>query len=285
MICEILEECNQKHILEAYKKASQENKNSLIEQLATINKNYPGGIKNYYERSKQLVTDSANSVNPYADYNVSIPEGVVLHYTPDNFDKIGHYEKLGMKELENTAFVLVAGGLGERLGYPGIKVAIPFDLLAFKTFLNYYVEYILAFQKKFCKEGTKIPLLIMTSGDTHDKTVELLEKNNYYGMEKDQLTIVKQEKVPSIVDNDARFALIQSEGKVSLQTKPHGHGDIHTLLFMSGAVEKWHKAGKKWIIFFQDTNPLAFRCFCAVLGVTVEKNFEFNSIAVSRKPG
>lgn len=58
--------------------------------------------------------------------------------------------------------------------------------------MSYYIEYILAFQKKLCKEGTKIPLLIMTSGDTHEKTIELLEKNNYFGMEKDQLTIVKQ---------------------------------------------------------------------------------------------
>jgi hypothetical protein len=48
--------------------------------LTHLDKNYPGGIKNYYERSKQLVIDSANSVNPYADYHVSIPEGIVLNY-------------------------------------------------------------------------------------------------------------------------------------------------------------------------------------------------------------
>lgn len=54
---------------------------------------------------------------------------------------------------------------------------------------------------------------------------------------------------------------------------------------MHGEVGKWHKEGKKWIIFFQDTNPLSFRSFCALLGVTVEKKFEFNSIAVNRKPG
>lgn len=62
-----------------------------------MDKNYPGGIANYYERSKQLVVDSANSVNPYADYDVSIPEGVVLRYTPQTLDQIAHYEKLGMK--------------------------------------------------------------------------------------------------------------------------------------------------------------------------------------------
>ena len=30
-----------------------------------------------------------------------------------------------------------------------------------------------------------IPLIIMTSGQTHDKTVELLSKNNYFGMKKE----------------------------------------------------------------------------------------------------
>lgn len=63
----------------------------MAEQLLHLDKNYPGGIKNYYERSKQLVVDSANSVNPYADYDVSIPEGVVLHYTPENMKNIEHY--------------------------------------------------------------------------------------------------------------------------------------------------------------------------------------------------
>ena len=40
--------------------------------------------------------------------------------------------------------MLVAGGLGERLGYDGIKVRIPIDLLTRSSFLQYYVEYILA---------------------------------------------------------------------------------------------------------------------------------------------
>ena len=125
----------------------------------------------------------------------------------------------------------------------------------------------------------------MTSGDTHAKTVELLQKNNNFGMAEGQITIVKQEKVPAINDSEGHFALSINDGKVEVETKPHGHGDIHTLLYMNGVVDKWNKEGKKWIIFFQDTNPLSFRSFCALLGVTAEKNFEFNSIAINRKPG
>jgi UDP-sugar pyrophosphorylase len=41
--------------------------------------------------------------------------------------------------------VLVAGGLGERLGYDGIKVGIPIELTTKQTFLEYYISYILAF--------------------------------------------------------------------------------------------------------------------------------------------
>ena len=54
---------------------------------------------------------------------------------------------------------------------------------------------------------------------------------------------------------------------------------------MSGTAEKWQKEGKKWIIIFQDTNPFALRSFPLLLGISAEKNFDFNSLAVPRKPG
>ena len=169
-------------MIEAYEAATPEGKEALLKQLNNLNHNYPGGLHHYYERAKKLVKESAESANPYADYHVNVPDGVTIHFNKTNLDQIEHYESLGMKELQHTAFVLVAGGLGERLGYPGIKVAIPFQLLTNQTFLSYYIEYILAFQKKFCPPNTRIPLLIMTSGDTHEKTVQLLEENNYFGM-------------------------------------------------------------------------------------------------------
>jgi UDP-sugar pyrophosphorylase len=43
----------------------------------------------------------------------------VLTFGDDNFLSL---EAAGVKEACNAAFVLVAGGLGERLGYKGIKV-------------------------------------------------------------------------------------------------------------------------------------------------------------------
>jgi len=50
-------------------------------------------------------------------------------------------------------------------------------------------------------------------------------------------------------------------------------------------VKKWHEEGRKWVVFFQDTNPLVFKSIPAVLGLSKQNNFEVNSIVVPRKPG
>lgn len=86
----------------------------------------------------------------------------------------------------------------------------------------------------------------MVSDDTHDRTIALLEANNYFGLGKDRVDIVKQENVPAMIDNSAKIAFTP-EGKI--ETKPHGHGDIHNLLFDSGVAVKWRDMGKQWMIF------------------------------------
>lgn len=129
-------------------------------------------------------------MNPYEGYKPEVPKGVNLDFS--NQEKILHYETLGEQEMKHTAFVLVAGGLGERLGYKGIKVEIPIDTCTMTCFLKYYIEYILAIQKKLCPAGHKVPLAIMTSDDTKTLTEKLLAENNNFGLDPAQLTIMKQ---------------------------------------------------------------------------------------------
>jgi UDP-N-acetylglucosamine pyrophosphorylase len=70
-----------------------------------------------------------------------------------------------------------------------------------------------------------------------------------------QVSLIKQEKVACLIDNDATLALEPSDS-FALQTKPHGHGDVHALLHSSGLAARWQRSGLKWICFFQ-VNPLA----------------------------
>jgi UDP-sugar pyrophosphorylase len=153
-----------------------------------------------------------------------------------------------------------------------------------KCYLEYYIEYILAVQERYVtKKGLELPLCIMTSADTNDGTVKLLESNNYFGMKKENVTIVQQgDGVPALLDNDARIAL-DPNNSFKVLTKPHGHGDIHALLYQHRVVKNWVENGIKWVTFFQDTNGLGFHTLPLVLGVSKEKNLIMNSLAIPRK--
>jgi UDP-sugar pyrophosphorylase len=151
--------------------------------------------------------------------------------------------------------------------------------------LQYYIEYILAVQARYGKDGIKLPLCIMTSGDTNARTLQLLQENNYFGMDPAQVTLVQQgQGVPALLDNNATIAL-ESDSPCRIVTKPHGHGDIHSLLYQHHVARKWRDQGIEWLVCFQDTNGLSFHTLPLMLGVSVsaEPPLIMNSLAVPRK--
>jgi UDP-sugar pyrophosphorylase len=123
----------------------------------------------------------------------------------------------------------------------------------------------------------------MVSNDTKQPTMKLLKENKCYGLKRRQIYIVQQgDGVPALTDNDAHFAL--SEDGYSVVTKPHGHGDIHSLLYKEGVTKEWQdKYGIEYMVLFQDTNGLAFHTLPLMLGVSVKHNFIMNSLCVPRK--
>ena len=132
-------------------------------------------------------------------------------------------------------------------------------------------------------EDFYVAFCIMTSGDTNEKTISLLENNEYFRLRKDQITIIKQEKVLALIDNDATFSF--KENKLEIETKPHGHGDVHTLLHQHNVIQSWAQMNKKLVVFFQDTNALVFCAIPSTLGISTDRGFDVNSICVPRKPG
>lgn len=137
--------------------------------------------------------------------------------------------------MQHCGFILVAGGLGERLGYSGIKVALPTQMTTGMTYLELYCKQILNIQKKY-GNGKLLPFAIMVSDDTAEQTINILKENNHYGLLKSQIKILKQEKVVSMTNNDAKISM---KSIYEIDTKPHGHGDVHSLMHSSGTARKW----------------------------------------------
>lgn len=226
-------------------------------------------------------------MNPYEGFKPTVPVGATLETATEAGCKaFDSFEALGMENIAGACFTMVAGGLGERLGYNGIKIELPSEITTETCYLELYVKNILAFQARARKVTGKadllLPLAIMTSGDTDEKTRLLLDANDWFGMEKSQLTIVKQELVPALTNNSAHFAM---SDPFTIEVKPHGHGDVHTLLYQSGLASKWAEEGRTYLCFFQDTNGAVFRALPAAIGVSVSKNLAVNSLTVPRKPG
>ncbi|KAF6137070.1 hypothetical protein GIB67_030834 [Kingdonia uniflora] len=113
-------------------------------------------------------------------------------------------------------------------------------------------------------------------------TQDLLRDHNNFGMIDGQVVFLKQGKVACLDDNGARLAK-DPHNSYRIQTKPHGHGDVHSLLKYSGLLDKWCNFGLKWVLLFQDSNGLLFKAIPASLGVSSEKQYDVNSLVVSCK--
>jgi len=120
----ILTECGHQEELIALIQAreSQEDRDRICAQIVQLNKVTPTGMKAYLERGRSLLEASRQGVNPFDKFKPEVPTGVFLKPGEEQMDA---FESEGLKELAKTGFVLIAGGLGERLGYSGIKIDLP----------------------------------------------------------------------------------------------------------------------------------------------------------------
>jgi hypothetical protein len=95
-------------------------KKEMMEQLEALDQSYPdGGLKGYLTNARVLLDKSRRGINPLDGWTPSIPQGETFHLGTSHYDET---EAIGIPYLGKCAFVLVAGGLGERLGYSDIKV-------------------------------------------------------------------------------------------------------------------------------------------------------------------
>lgn len=77
-------------------------------------------------------------------------------------------------------------------------------------------------------------------------------------------------QVPALKDSDARLATVEGDA-FTLDTKPHGHGDVHHLLLRQGLTKKWAEEGRRWVFFLQDTNALVVNSVLPTLGISAIK--------------
>ncbi len=296
---------------------NDEKKIVFLNQILKLNKNYPGGLTAYKKNAKEKLQIAQEGKNPFEGYTPSIPHGDDL--TDITSPLFRELTLEGLKAINKAALSIPVGGLGTRLGYRGdIKLKIPLELVTEQTYIQKYIESILAIQKKsnqINRENRKIPLALMTSNETHKNTVDFLNAKNYFGMDGmsvidveteeiiigpdgraiivnrktqeykedlKQIVIFKQEDVAAMRGYEGKFVL---KDPYTLLAQPHNHGDIHILMKQSGLLKAWKEEGRTHTIFFQDTIGQVFNVILPFLGNTIKRGSKMNFMTVSRKPG
>ena len=173
---------------------------------------------------------------------------------PENAEQKTLYDKAfkhGEVLIRNgkTAAFTVAGGQGTRLGYDGPKGTLPVSPIKKKPLFQLFAEQILGISKKY---EVTIPWYIMCSPLNLEATITHFEKNNYYGLGKENVKFFAQGVMPA---TDFEGNLLRAS-QDSLALSPNGHGGSLKALIDSGSVADMAKRGIEHVSYFQVDNPL-----------------------------
>ena len=140
-LCELPGTTNQCHLFEGWSAdpADDDKKRAMMAKLEMVDTSYAdGGLVGYLSNAVKLLELSRRGENPLEGWTPSVPQGEAFEVGTTEFLEA---EGLGLKEVGKCGFVLVAGGLGERLGYGDIKVSCT-DILCrfpFGQILIYFI--------------------------------------------------------------------------------------------------------------------------------------------------
>ncbi|KNA21784.1 hypothetical protein SOVF_040340 [Spinacia oleracea] len=155
-------------------------------------------------------------------------------------------EEAKTKELLDKLVVLkLNGGLGTTMGCTGPKSVI--EVRNGLTFLDLIVMQIENLNSKY---GSKVPLVLMNSFNTHDDTLKIVEKYTNSNVE---IHTFNQSQYPRLVVED--FLPLPCKGESGKDGwYPPGHGDVFPSLKNSGKLDLFLSQGKEYIFVANSDN-------------------------------
>lgn len=245
-----LKSYDQLHLLKYYDELNEEEKEHLLNQIATIDFS---------------VLDSLKSLNTPGVRGKFEP---VSTLTLDEFEKSkDEFYSIGMECIRQgkAGAVLLAGGQGTRLGLDKpkgmLQVGINKSIYLFEILINNILDVVK-------QADAWIPLFIMTSEKNNKDTVTFFKEHNYFGYNKDYVYFFIQEMAPS-VDHNGKIYL---EGKDQISLSPNGNGGWFTSLMKAGYLKTIREKGIEWLNIFSVDNVLQKIADPYFIGATLKAN-------------
>ena len=195
--------------------------------------------------------------------------GVISPIEAMKLDKIkaqeDEFRNIGIQAIQKgeVAAVLLAGGMGTRLGCDGPKGTFSIgetrELTIFQCLINNLLEVVQ-------KTNAYVHLFIMTSDKNHEITVNYFQDHDYLGYPKEYLHFFRQEMAPA-TDREGKIFL---EAKHRLATSPNGNGGWYSSMVHAGYQELFLSEGIKWLNVFAVDNVLQRIADPLFVGATIK---------------
>ena len=245
----LLEEKGQEQLLTYYDELDEVGKNNLLTAIGNISWDFEEALANPVDMSGK-----DRDIRPIAGLRLSAIE-----------KKKDAFEQAGVEAIKagKVAAVLLAGGMGTRLGVDGPKGA--YDIGVTKPL------YIFEQQMKNLAEvnekcGVFVPLYIMTSDKNHEQTTGFWKEHGYFGYPEEMVKFFKQDMAPAVDFNGKIFL----EKKDTPALSPNGNGGWFGSMKRAGLVDDLHEKGVEWLNIYAVDNVLQRIADPVFVGATID---------------
>lgn len=265
-----LKSLHQDQIMKYYDELNTDEQNKLLseinfDEISLINHNYDYLITHSKEYDEKVLNQK---------YHLS-PAKI---YYKNNFKKINKFSSIGDKVIQagELAVVLLAGGLGTRLGYNGPKGTFSLNINGHK--LTLFESFINQAHQAHNKYGVYLPIYIMCSKNNYDDTISYFNDNNYFNYPKYSIHFFIQTELP-LCDKEGHIIL---ENKYTIARGPDGNGDVFKCLY-NKYFQELIKDNTKWLVFTGIDNILIDLIDPLIIGLTIKNNLSVASKSITKE--
>ena len=244
----LLEQKGQMQLLKYYDELDEAGKQGLLTAIENIDWSFEEDLKNPVDLSGK-------------DRDIKPIEGLRRAAIEQRLEE---FETAGIEAIRagKVAAVLLAGGMGTRLGVDGPKGAYDIGITKPLYIFEQQMKNLLEVTEK-C--GVIVPLYIMTSDKNHEQTTSFWKEHDYFGYPESEVKFFKQDMAPA-VDYDGKI-ILESKGMPALS--PNGNGGWFATMKRAGLCEDLHARGVEWLNIYAVDNVLQRIADPVFVGATI----------------